>query len=89
LLGSQLDAAAAGAAPDGSFIAVCATDAPLAALQLRRLALPPLLGLARAGSYASNGSGEMAERLDGTMQEGFPIEAVRRLAEARANLPKL
>jgi hypothetical protein len=29
-----------------------------------------------------------AERLDGTMQEGFPIEAVRRLAEARAGLPE-
>lgn len=45
--------------PDGSCIAVCATDAPLSALQLRRLALRPLLGLARAGSYASEGSGEI------------------------------
>ena len=47
------------APPEGSCIAVCATDAPLSALQLRRLALRPLLGLARAGSYASNGSGEI------------------------------
>ena len=46
--------------PEGSCIAVCATDAPLEAQQLRRLALRPLLGLARAGSYASNGSGEIA-----------------------------
>jgi D-aminopeptidase len=46
--------------PDGSCIAVCATDAPLSALQLRRLALRPLLGLARAGSYGSNYSGEIA-----------------------------
>ena len=30
-----------------------------------------------------------AERLDGTMQEAFPIDAVRRLAEARADLPEL
>ncbi|MGZ4431902.1 MAG: P1 family peptidase [Gaiellales bacterium] len=45
--------------PEGSCIAVCATDAPLSALQLRRLAMRPLLGLARAGSYASNGSGEI------------------------------
>ncbi len=45
--------------PDGSCIAVCATDAPLGALALRRLALRPLLGLARAGSYASEGSGEI------------------------------
>jgi D-aminopeptidase len=47
------------ASPDGSCIAVCATDAPLSALQLRRLALRPLLGLARAGSYAADGSGEI------------------------------
>ena len=45
--------------PEGSCIAVCATDAPLSSLQLRRLSLRPLLGLARAGSYASNGSGEI------------------------------
>jgi len=43
----------------GSCIAVCATDAPLSLLQLRRLALRPLLGLARAGSYGSEGSGEI------------------------------
>jgi D-aminopeptidase len=99
----------------GSCIAVCATDAPLSAQQLRRLALRPLLGLARAGSYASEGSGEIAlafttstagdlptaglnpyfaaayeaaheavynclvaarpaPRLDGTMQEPFPVQ---------------
>lgn len=105
-------------ASHGSCIAVCATDAPLAAHQLRRLALRPLLGIARAGSYAAEGSGEIglafcaaagaalsndklnrlfaaayeagreavynclvagtpAQRLDGTMQDAFPIEAVR------------
>ncbi len=46
--------------PQGSCIAVCATDAPLSTQQLRRLALRPLLGLARAGSYAAEGSGEIA-----------------------------
>ncbi len=44
---------------EGSCIAVCATDAPLAPHQLRRLALRPLLGLARTGSYAQEGSGEI------------------------------
>ncbi len=44
---------------EGSCIAVCATDAPASAQQLRRLALRPLLGLARAGSYAGEGSGEI------------------------------
>jgi D-aminopeptidase len=103
---------------DGSCIAVCATDAPLSALQLRRLALRPLLGLARVGSYASEGSGEIglafsvgggselgdgelsplfaaayeaaheavlnclvaarpAQRLDGSMQDAFPLDVVR------------
>jgi D-aminopeptidase len=102
-------------APHGSCIAVCATDAPLSARQLRRLALRPLLGLARVGSYAGEGSGEIdiafttaasgalsndelnplfaaayeaaheavlnclvaarpARRLDGSMQEAFPLQ---------------
>ncbi len=101
------------------------TDAPLWPRQLRRLALRPLLGLARTGSYAHEGSGEIgialstslaatldnaalnpffaaayeaareavynclvaarpAERRDGTMQEAFPIEDMRRLAAARS-----
>ncbi len=47
------------ALPQGSCIAVCATDAPLHPHQLRRLALRPLLGLARVGSYAAEGSGEI------------------------------
>jgi D-aminopeptidase len=113
-------------APHGSCIAVCATDAPLSIHQLRRLALRPLLGLARAGSYGAEGSGEIgvafgveggigggegvsdevinlcflaafeaaresvynclvaarpAERLDGTMQPTFPIDAI--VASAR------
>jgi D-aminopeptidase len=59
LLGTTLPAAQIPPAPEGSCIAVCATDAPLAPHELRRLALRPLLGLARAGSYASPGSGEI------------------------------
>jgi D-aminopeptidase len=108
----------------GSCIAVCATDAPLDAHQLRRLALRPLLGLARTGSYASEGSGEIglafattaarerlpygalndyfaaayeaaeeavynclvaarpARRLDGVMQDAFPVELARRRTAA-------
>lgn len=125
LLGTRLEPAARPSSSQGSCIAVCATDAPLSAQQLRRLALRPLLGLARAGSYASEGSGEIglafgplasgahdpvsaaelnrcfaaafeaaheavfnclvaaepAERRDGSMQEPFPVELVRRLAE--------
>ena len=121
LLGTTLPPAP-GQGPDrGSCIAVCATDAPLAVHQLRRLALRPLLGLARAGSYAAEGSGEIGlafgtgfgggvddrdldgffaaayeaaheavlnclvagrpgRQRDGTDQEAFPVELVRRLA---------
>jgi D-aminopeptidase len=59
--------------PEGSCIAVCATDAPLEAQQLRRLSLRPLLGLARAGSYASNGSGEIGVAFTVAEDEGFPL----------------
>lgn len=125
ILGSRLAPAPQKAASHGSCIAVCATDAPVSTQQLRRLALRPLLGLARAGSYGAEGSGEIgvafttsaagemtygqlnpflaaayeagqeavynclvaarpAERLDGSMQDGFPVETVRTLARARA-----
>jgi D-aminopeptidase len=58
--GLRFEPAGEPAPAEGSCIAVCATDAPMTAQQLRRLALRPLLGLARAGSYAHNGSGEIA-----------------------------
>jgi D-aminopeptidase len=44
----------------GSCIAVVATDAPLSSLQAGRLANRPGLGLARAGSTADHGSGEIS-----------------------------
>ena len=53
---------------EGSCIAVCATDAPLAPGQLRRLALRPLLGLARTGSYAHEGSGEIGLALSTSLE---------------------
>ena len=43
---------------DGSCMIVVATDAPLDARNLRRLAKRSLFGLARAGSVMSNGSGD-------------------------------
>jgi len=44
---------------DGSCIVVIATDAPLLPHQLRRLAVRAGLGLARTGSIAHHGSGEI------------------------------
>ena len=43
---------------DGSIIMVVATDAPLSDRNLARLAARAMLGLARTGSSASNGSGD-------------------------------
>jgi D-aminopeptidase len=43
---------------DGSCMVVVATDAPLDARNLKRLAARALLGVARTGSSASNGSGD-------------------------------
>jgi D-aminopeptidase len=44
--------------PDGSIMIVVATDAPLDARNLERLAQRALLGLARTGAMMSNGSGD-------------------------------
>jgi D-aminopeptidase len=43
---------------DGSVMIIVATDAPLDARNLKRLAARALLGVARTGSAASNGSGD-------------------------------
>lgn len=45
---------------DGSVIIVIATDAPIDARNLKRLAARSMMGLARTGSSASNGSGDYA-----------------------------
>lgn len=44
--------------PDGSCMIVVATDAPLDSRNLQRLAKRAMLGLARTGGIASNGSGD-------------------------------
>ena len=50
----------AGNSADGSCMIVVATDAPLDARQLHRLAARAILGMARVGSTGSNGSGDYA-----------------------------
>jgi D-aminopeptidase len=49
-----------GTASEGSCLVVVATDAPLDARNLKRLAKRALLGIARTGGYYSNGSGDYA-----------------------------
>jgi D-aminopeptidase len=48
------------ASADGSCMLIVATDAPLDARDLRRLAARAVFGLARTGSAYSNGSGDFA-----------------------------
>ena len=43
---------------DGSIMMVVATDAPLGTKNLERVAMRAMMGLARTGSFASNGSGD-------------------------------
>jgi len=50
--------APAGPDDDGSCMIVLATDAPVAPRNLERMAKRAMLGLARTGSYSSNGSGD-------------------------------
>jgi D-aminopeptidase len=65
-------------APAGSCIAVVATDAPLAGSSLERVARRAGLGLARTGSVAHNGSGEIflafSVALGGQQLEGSELD---------------
>ena len=61
---------------EGSCVVVVATDAPLLPHQLRRVAQRAGMGLARTGSYASNGSGE--QMLAFSTANRIPVRADRR-----------
>ncbi len=58
--------------PDGSCMIVVATDAPLTARDLKRLAARAIFGLARTGSSYSNGSGDFAIAFS-TARTGAPL----------------
>ena len=58
-VGRELKSGGGGSA-DGSVIVVIATDAPVDHRNLRRMAARSMMGLARTGSAASNGSGDYA-----------------------------
>jgi D-aminopeptidase len=59
-VGRELGNAPAAGGGDGSCMIVVATDAPLTARDLKRLAARAVFGLARTGSSYSNGSGDFA-----------------------------
>jgi len=91
-LGEQLAARRAagqgdGGPEQGSIILLLATDAPLDARQLRRLALRAGVGLARTGSVFGHGSGDIALAFSTAstvpLQPERPMPAVRLLHETR------
>jgi D-aminopeptidase len=68
--------------PGGSCIAVVATDAPLTPPQLERLARRAGLGLARAGSVAHHGSGEIFVAFATSDERSFPDRELNPLFQA-------
>src|SRR5437762_6254753 len=59
---------------NGSIMVVLATDAPLDARNLKRLGARALLGVARTGGAASNGSGDYAIAFSTARQVGIHME---------------
>lgn len=73
----------------GSIIVVIATDLPLDARQLKRVAKRAELGIARTGSYAGNGSGDIMIAFSTKnrvlhFQDGY-IEKIERFNENKIN----
>ena len=70
---------------DGSIVMVVATDAPLSDRNLRRLAARAIMGLARTGSSASNGSGDYAVAFSTAAGVRRRFDATRLTTEELAN----
>ncbi|MEO8746955.1 MAG: P1 family peptidase [Rhodanobacter sp.] len=64
--------------PDGSCMIVVATDAPLSARNLQRLAKRAMLGLGRTGGIESNGSGDYAIAFSTNEADRVPYESEQR-----------
>jgi D-aminopeptidase len=76
----ELKPASSGSTADGSCMIVVATDAPLDARDLKRLAARAVFALARTGSTYSNGSGDFAI--------AFSTNAANRLIETNGAQPR-
>jgi D-aminopeptidase len=66
---------------DGSCMIVLATDAPLSSRNLERLAQRAILGLARTGSFLSNGSGDFVIAFSTRNLVPFEPQVLTRTAE--------
>jgi len=81
----QRDAQSPGERGDGSCVMVIATDAPLSDRNLERLAARAIMGLARTGSSASNGSGDYALAFSTNEKVRRAANATRLATEELAN----
>ena len=81
----QRDAQSPGERGDGSCVMVIATDAPLSDRNLERLAARAIMGLARTGSSASNGSGDYALAFSTNEKVRRAVNATRLTTEELAN----
>lgn len=79
------DAESPGERGDGSCVMVIATDAPLSDRNLERLAARAIMGLARTGSSASNGSGDYVIAFSTNEKVRRPVNATRLTTEELAN----
>lgn len=74
---------------DGSIMMVVATDAPLSDRNLKRLASRALMGLARTGSVAGNGSGDYVIAFSTAPEVRRAHDAVRLTTTEMANTEQL
>jgi len=83
-VGAKLSTPVPNWSTDGSIVIVVATNAPLTARQLKRLAKRAGLGLARTGSVARNGSGDMliAFSTGNRIDRQAPVRELRMLNNA-------
>jgi D-aminopeptidase len=81
------DAESPGERGDGSCVMVVATDAPLSDRNLERLAARAIMGLARTGSSASNGSGDYVLAFSTSEKVRRRYDATRLETEELANEP--
>jgi len=79
------DAESPGERGDGSCVIVIATDAPLSDRNLERLAARAIMGLARTGSSASNGSGDYVLAFSTNEKVRRAYNATRLTTEELAN----
>ncbi|MFI5229575.1 MAG: P1 family peptidase [Gemmatimonadales bacterium] len=79
------DAESPGERGDGSCVMVVATDAPLSDRNLERLAARAIMGLARTGSSASNGSGDYVLAFSTSDKVRRRFDAARLQTEELAN----